>query len=446
MIPAEFIESLLASVDLRDLAGRYGELYGRGADPKQHCLFHLENTPSCAISAGRFYCFGCGKKGRTLDYLMQAEGVGFRQAVGMLADFAGVQMPGKPSPVAAPAPKSRAVPAAQKTETPMQASTEGGWAALINEGQQAYTAAIDADLGFLGRKYLQSRGIEPATARAFGLGYCDGDEAYAHKRKAREAAYVGGYKYYPQQCRITLPVRDLEGQIRGYVYRSVLPDEIKSINDCSSPFFQKSQLLFGFHESLQVIKKTNSVVVTEGPFDALIAYQHGLPVTVAALTSSLSTTQLQLVFSSADTVYLALDGDAPGQSGAERTAILAAPLLSGNRTLRWVQLPDGTDPAEFIADLGIEAFGGLCHAAPCAIQRLVANRIEEARDISGSTEIDLAGDECLGLLRPYLSQLPPGKTRTNLVTFLASVFCTPRTLERAFASLGLQLHQSAYQQ
>ncbi len=455
MIPREYIESLLAQIDLRDLASRYGQLHGNGAERKQLCVFHAESTPSLSIGPSRYYCYGCGSKGRAVDYLQKVESLGFREAVAALAQFAGFAPPQNSSlPAKSLAAKSLAAMVCTPQspsptpadDQPMIGPDSGAWAELLAFGQQAYVAGLADDP--IAQNYLRLRGICPETSAIFGIGATSRVPAVDefHTRSA-DAAKKGGYKFAtPHPCYLALPIRCADGLVRGFAYRAYCepgPGHTTHTNSASAPHFKKSQLLFGFHESLPVAKRVNAIVLVEGPFDALACHQHGLTSAAAALTRSLSAAQLELVFTAAETLYLSLDGDAPGQAGMEKTVLLAAPLLTGNRAIRWVQLPPETDPSDFIAAHGIEAFANLCRDSACGFQQLLANRIAAARQAAGTAPFDAASDECLGPLREQFSQLPDGATRTGLFQFLCAIFPNREPFKKALINLGLLPHQAS---
>jgi DNA primase len=344
------------SIDLLQLVGESMPLKRTGSSYKGLCPFHGEKTPSFHVfpASQTFKCFGCGKGGDVFTWVMETESLGFVDAMRLLAERAGVEMP------------------AQSEESRRAAKQAKTGRELLSEVQGYYLERLGGPDAAHAREYLESRGLGPAKA-IFGIGYMPGpgegqraDELVRWLRQrgaspdeAVELGLVfasqrGGY-FDRFRHRLSFPIHDERGRVVGFGGR-ILPGfeserEPKYLNSPESPLFSKRRLLFGLHQART--HKATRLVVMEGYTDVIMAQLAGVHGAVATLGTALTRQHATLLrrFSS-EGVILLFDGDAAGRRAAERAFHVLAPE---ELDARICLLPEGLDPADLVQQEGAEA-------------------------------------------------------------------------------------------
>src|SRR6218665_525605 len=283
-IPASFIQGLLARIDLGDIVCRYVTLKKGGANLMGLCPFHEEKSPSFSVSPAKqfYHCFGCGKSGDAISFLMAQAGLDFVEAVQDLARQAGLQVPEDNS---SPADKER--PAAAR---PKQAR--------LSEGLEKAAAAYRQHLHDTPHAiaYFKSRGVSGAIAERYGLGYApDGwrslascfarydDPLLAESGLVIVNAEDGGKRYDRFRNRVMFPIRNVKGECIGFGGRVLGQDKPKYLNSPETPVFHKGHELYGLFEARSAIHEQGYALVTEGYMDVVALAQRGFPNTVATL-------------------------------------------------------------------------------------------------------------------------------------------------------------------
>jgi len=359
-IPQNFIDELLARTDVVDVVGRHVPLRKAGANFSGLCPFHAEKTPSFTVSPSKqfYHCFGCGRNGNAIGFLMDHLGLGFVDAVTDLAQRAGLQVP---SDASGPMERERAAQARARRATLTEVLEKAG--AAWRRHLRASPRAID---------YLRSRGVSGEIARRFGLGYApDGWRALASVFADYNDPLLldsGLVIEQPAQGdtpprrhdrfrdRIMFPIRNVRGECIGFGGRVLDRGEPKYLNSPETPVFSKGRELYGLFEARQALRERGHALVTEGYMDVVALAQLGFPNAVATLGTACTADHLRLLFRFTDQVVFSFDGDAAGRRAARRALEAALPWVTDTRRVRFLFLPAEHDPDSFIREHGADAF------------------------------------------------------------------------------------------
>ena len=353
MIPNDFIQTLLARVDIVDVVDRYVPLKKAGANYTACCPFHSEKTPSFTVSPSKqfYHCFGCGAHGTAIGFLMEYGGKPFPDAVEELARDAGLEVPR----LITPAEDARRVQGQDLTGLLLHA------AKFYRTALKEAPRAID---------YLKDRGLTGPIAVRFGIGYAP-DEWQplarvfpAYQEQALETAGLviageAGKRYDRFRDRVMFPIHDANGRVVGFGGRVLDKGEPKYLNSPETPLFSKGRELYGLFQARQAIRAAGKVVVVEGYMDVVALAQHGVEYAVATLGTATTATHAQKLFRLTDTVVFCFDGDEAGRRAAWRALENALAWLADGKNAKFLFLPDGADPDDYIRRRGSAAFEGL---------------------------------------------------------------------------------------
>ncbi|MBN8508006.1 MAG: DNA primase, partial [Burkholderiales bacterium] len=383
MIPPAFVHELLSRVDIVDVVQRRVELKKAGINFKGLCPFHAERTPSFIVSPSRqtYHCFGCGAHGHALDFLMESGGLGFREAVGDLAQAVGLAVPDERDD---PGARERAHQEREQRATLHDVLARA--AEHYRQQLKAYPRAVD---------YLKGRGLSGEIARRFGLGYAPPgwrSLAGAFPRYddplLAEAGLViqqpaddgEGSRYDRFRDRIMFPIRSVKGEVIGFGGRVLGDGEPKYLNSPETPVFVKGRELYGLFEARQAIRAKGHALVVEGYMDVVALAQLGLPQAVATLGTACTPEHLHKLLRFTDAVVFAFDGDAAGRRAAARALEAALPLATDTRSLRFLFLPPEHDPDSFVREHGPQVFEqALADAVP--LSRLLIDQAAADADL-----------------------------------------------------------------
>jgi DNA primase len=355
------------AVDLVALVGEYLPLHRSGSKYKALCPFHDDHHPSLELNPERqsFKCWSCGAGGDIFDFVKDYERVEFPEALRMLAERAGVVLE---NPVAGPAPRGPS-----KTDLlAVLAWAEREFAAALAEARAASA-------------YVAGRGITPASAERFGLGYApdvrdwlgararrQGFTAEALERAGLSVPAADGARLTRERFRgrLIFPIRDLRGRTLGFGGR-ILPDVeralaaagqsvAKYLNSPETALFQKRRILYAADLARAAAREAGWVAVVEGYTDVIAAHQAGLANVVGTLGTALGDDHLLALRRLAERVVLVFDGDDPGQAAADRALEL---FLGHEVDVRVLTLPPRLDPCDFLLTEGGAAFRALVDRA-----------------------------------------------------------------------------------
>ena len=366
MIPNDFIQTLLARVDVVEVIDRFVPLKKAGANYVACCPFHSEKTPSFTVSPSKqfYHCFGCGAHGTAIGFLMEYGGKSFPDSVEELARDAGLEVPRS----ASPGEEARREQADDLTGLLLQA------AKFYRGALKDSPRAID---------YLRRRGLTGAIAARFGIGYAPDDwqplaSAFTryHDKGPETAGLVivgeGGKRYDRFRDRIMFPIHDASGHVVGFGGRVIGHGEPKYLNSPETPLFSKGRELYGLFQARPAIRSAEKVVVVEGYMDVVALAQHGVEYAVATLGTATTPVHAQKLFRLTDSVVFCFDGDEAGRRAAWRALENTLPMLADGKQARFLFLPDGEDPDDAIRARGKERFEAWVDSAMPLSEFLVA--------------------------------------------------------------------------
>ena len=290
-IPPAFLDELRARVGLAAVVGRRVKLTRAGREWKGCCPFHNEKTPSFYVNEdkGFYHCFGCGGHGDVIRFLTEAEGLSFPDAVAALAAEAGLELPGE-------SPQARA-----------RAAAAVGQHDIMAAAADLFTAQLASADGAAARTYLDRRGVDPATAAAFGLGFAADARARLRTALARfgdgklvEAGLLiapddGAREPYDRfRGRLMFPIRDPRGRVIGFGGRLLGAGEPKYLNSPDTALFDKGRTLYNFDRAAPRARKSGRLVVAEGYMDVIALAKAGIDA-VAPMGTALTDAQLALL-------------------------------------------------------------------------------------------------------------------------------------------------------
>lgn len=351
-IPREFIELLLAKIDIVDLINTQIPLRKKsGSNYFARCPFHNEKSASFSVSQTKqfYYCFGCGAHGNAVDFMMQHERLSFPEAIETLARQAGMEVP---RTAGQPIKKDDSLPALYE---------------LMTEVSQYYYEQMRNSQHAI--QYLKNRGISGQIAKQFMLGYAPPGfhnvldhfgKTETDKKKLLDTGLVikkdeGGY-YDRFRERIMFPIHDYRGRIIGMGGRIIEKGEPKYLNSPETALFQKGHELYGLHQALKANRKLEKVLVVEGYMDVVALFQHGITYAVATLGTATTGHHLHRLVRYTSEIIFCFDGDQAGRTAAARAMQVIFPLMQDNLQIRFLFLPDGEDPDSMVRAEGKPAF------------------------------------------------------------------------------------------
>jgi len=418
-IPQSFIQELLARVDVVEVVGRHVQLKKGGANFMGLCPFHGEKSPSFSVSPAKqfFHCFGCGKNGNAIGFLMEHAGMTFVEAVKDLAQNVGMQVPEED---VSPQDRERAAQQRQKQATLTDVLEKAGDSYRKNLRNSPQAVA-----------YLKGRGLSGEIAKQFGMGYApDGWRNlasvfpdYQDPLLAESGLVIVNQedgedekRYDRFRDRIMFPIRNVKGECIGFGGRVLGDGTPKYLNSPETPVFSKGRELYGLFEARNALRDVGYVLVTEGYMDVVALAQLGFPNAVATLGTACTTDHVQKLFRFTDSVVFSFDGDGAGRRAARKALEGALPYATDVRSVKFLFLPAEHDPDSYIREFGKEAF------AHCVTEAMPLSRflIEVARE-----NCDLHTAEGRAHMasnaKPMWMALPDGALKRQLLTEIAEL-------------------------
>jgi DNA primase len=351
----DFVREVVNHTDLVQLMEERGVALRRtGSTFKACCPFHSEKTPSFNVNPQRgfFHCFGCGTSGDAIRFLMLFERLTFAEAVTDLANKAGVEL------------------RHEGKSNQRKPDQEAGLNAL-QLASNFYQQQLQSLTGQNVRAYLDQRYVPTKWQERFQLGFAPDDWQRLHqhllgqKIPAQIQEQCGLVKMAEQQerrydrfrNRLIFPIRDARGRCIGFGGRVIRSeDQPKYLNSPETPYYRKSQVLYGLYEGLETIRQSRELIFVEGYLDVIRMHQCGFTQAVATCGTALTLEHLQLIRRHANSVILLFDGDTAGQKAALKNCQLFLPVPLDTYILT---LPENEDPDSFLQNIGGEAFSKL---------------------------------------------------------------------------------------
>ncbi|MFM7699045.1 MAG: DNA primase [Limnohabitans sp.] len=418
-IPQSFIQELVARADVVEVVGRYVQLKKGGANYMGLCPFHGEKSPSFTVSPSKqfFHCFGCGKNGNAIGFLMEHAGMSFVDAVKDLAQSYGMQVPEDESD---PMDRQRAAQNRQR---------QANLSDVLKKAADAYRKQLKDCVKAV--EYLKDRGLSGEIAKVFEMGYApDGWRSLASVFAdyqdpllvesglvIQSVSEKGEEKRYDRfRDRIMFPIRNVKGECIGFGGRIVGEGTPKYLNSPETPVFSKGRELYGLFEARQALRDSGYALVTEGYMDVVALAQLGFANAVATLGTACTTEHVQKLFRFTDAVVFSFDGDAAGRRAARKALDVALPYASDVRNVKFLFLPADHDPDSFIREHGKESFARLVSEAT-PLSRFM---VEVARE---GCDLDTAEGRSLLATQAKLlwTSLPEGVLKKQLISEFAEL-------------------------
>lgn len=352
MILPRSIEAVNEAAKIEEVVGDFVNLKRRGANYSGLCPFHNEKSPSFNVNPARniFKCFGCGKAGDPITFVMEHEQISYPEAIRFLAKKYRIEL-------------EETVSSDQQRQE--QQAIDSLY--LVNQFAQEYfqTQLFDTDKGrSVGLSYFKQRGFREDTIKKFGLGFAQSDMD-ALLRAGKQRGYstdmlkkLGLVTQYDRDFfreRVMFSIHNLTGKVIAFAGRimSKDPKQPKYINSPETEIYYKSKVLYGIYFAKKAIRQEDECLLVEGYTDVISLHQAGIENVVASSGTALTPDQIRLIKRFTNNIKIIYDGDAAGIKAALRGLDLA---LSEDMNVRLVLLPDQEDPDSYIQRVGSEAF------------------------------------------------------------------------------------------
>lgn len=345
MIPQETVSLILDTAKIEDVVGDYVTLKRRGANYVACCPFHNEKTPSFYVSPskGIYKCFGCGKSGTAVGFVMEEEHCSYVEALRYLAKKYHIEIQEEEE-------SAEEIARRQRSESLL----------LVSEfAEKFFVSQLDTDEGrAVGRAYFRKRGLEDETVRKFGLGW-----APSGRTALVDAALAAGYKMeyllaagvavrHDDETvsdkfreRVMFPVHSVSGRVVAFSGRTLRSDNpAKYVNSSETEIYIKSRNLLGIYFAKSEMSRLDECILVEGNIDMVMMHQLGIRNVVASCGTSLTVEQIRLIRKFTENVTIMYDGDSAGIHAALRGITM---VLSEGMNVKVVLLPDGDDPDSF---------------------------------------------------------------------------------------------------
>ena len=387
-IPSAFLDELVARSDIVDVVSDYVTLTPKGGSYWGLCPFHGEKTASFHVLPDRqlYHCFGCGKGGGVISFVMELENLPYVDAVRLLAKRAGMEFP----------------------ERDMDESSRRKRAKLLalnKEAARFFHSQLHSPIGREGLEYLRGRGLSKGIMTRFGLGFAPESwdsliKAMAQKGFDKGALLDAGLAVSNQKGgiydrfrnRVMFPIIDLRGDVIGFGGRVLGDATPKYLNSPDSPVFNKSRNLFALN--LAKTTKLGRIVLTEGYMDTISLYQAGFDCAVASLGTALTADHAKLLSRFTKEVVICYDADTAGIQAANR----AIPLLEKTGLkVRVLRVTGAKDPDEFIRKFGPDAFSRLLDQSENYVEYNL-RQIQSKYDLSDPVQKTEFARESAGML------------------------------------------------
>ena len=351
-IPSDFIQDLLARVDIVDVINSRVPLKKAGREYKACCPFHNERTPSFYVNPQKqfYHCFGCGESGTAVSFLMKYANYQFREAIEELASGVGMEVP----------QGQQGRPVTGEFDRLLE---------LMSQVQGRYKNELHRSDTSEAREYLKGRGITRESSLKYGIGWAPNEwnfllEKFGGNVHGRDLLERCGLiikndkgRYYDRfRGRIMFPIEDRRGRVIAFGGRVIGDDVPKYLNSPETPLFKKSNELFGMHLALTPIRKAGKVLIVEGYTDVVGLSQSGVEYSVATLGTATTPYHVRELFRTANELVFCFDGDDAGRTAAWRAMESVIPMLYDGKMVSFVFLPQGQDPDSMIKEEGREKF------------------------------------------------------------------------------------------
>jgi DNA primase len=435
LISDDIVDRVRQATDIVSIVRETVQLKKSGAGMTGLCPFHREKTPSFHVNPEKqiFKCFGCGVGGDVFSFIMKTDGLGFGEALRLLAERANIQLPQREYDPAEKGEKTRLYEV-------------NAWAA-----ESFHRCLIDRPMGKPALDYLLGRGLTMDTIKHFSIGYAPDmwdamvkggarkgyDEDLLARAGLLSSSEQSDRRYDRFRNRVMFPIYDAQDRAIGFGARCLDGSEPKYLNSPETPLFSKGRTLYAIDRAKTALREERKVIIVEGYMDAVMAHQHGVRQTVGVLGTALSRDHVKVLRRFVDEAVLLFDADNAGQSAASRSIdAFAAEELA----VRVAVIPDGLDPDEFLEQRGVEAFNALIAAAVDGLT-FKLDRVLTALP-AGSTSAGVPMARALDDVLATVAQMPNPVARAQEVRKLAArTGLTERAIGERLEALVVQQTQ-----
>lgn len=411
------VREVKSRLNITDIVADYVPLKRTGNTYWGKCPFHSEKTPSFSVSEERqtFHCFGCGKGGDIFTFIMEMEGLDFREALERLAVQAGVKLSGR-----------------KRSSGRRDAIND-----INNAALSFFRRSLESRGGTPARAYLERRAIPKLTADDFELGWAPsswdsllselGRLGFDGRKVVESGLAIEGTRgpYDRFRGRVIFPIRDSFGRLIGFGGRILDGEGAKYLNSPESPVFNKRNNLYLLDRAKSAMRTKGSAILVEGYLDAIRAHMTGFPNTVASLGTSLTENQASLIKRMTNLCYICYDPDIAGQEAALRGMYI---LQKQGVEVRVVMLPDGKDPDDILSEPnGTTVFSGLLKNA---LSLPVYHTVVRSRDMEVPEKTAAAREDLL----EGLASLSPFEVSPHISVISEMLGLFPHELNREIAA------------
>lgn len=353
-IPKETVDQIIQQADIVEVVGDFVTLKKKGQNMWAPCPFHNEKSPSFSVSPvkGIYKCFGCGKAGNSVQFIMDVEGIGYVEALKYLARKYAIEIEEEATPELTQAQSDR------ESQYIVSDFAKNYFQDILLNHEQGKS---------IGLPYLQERGLSQVTIKKFELGYSleswDGLTSQALKQGFQKqylestglTIFKDDKQYDRFRARVMFPIHNLSGRVVGFGGRTLKANDKtpKYVNSPESEIYHKSDILYGLYQAKQAVRNQDNCFLVEGYLDVLSLSQGGIENVVASSGTSLTENQIKLIGRYTQNITVLYDGDAAGIKASLRGIDL---ILEGGLNVSVVLFPDKEDPDSYIRKVGDTAF------------------------------------------------------------------------------------------
>ncbi len=412
-VPRSFVDEILARTDIAEIIGHYIRLVPAGKEFKALCPFHSEKTPSFTVVPDKqfYHCFGCGKNGSAIGFLMDYANMDFVEAVEELAHRLGLKVP--------------------REAGDRRSGADSDHAAIFEMLDRANRFFRNGLRRFdIAKEYLKGRGLGGEIARDFQIGFAPsgweemlselGKDASARDLLVAAGLAIrrdDGHFHDRFRNRITFPIHDTRGRVAGFGARIIGPGEPKYLNSPETRVFHKGRELYGLWRLRRPgVVRPKRLLVVEGYMDVVGLSRSGVEGSVATLGTAATPDHVRSLFRFTSDVVFCFDGDEAGRRAAWKALENTLPAMHGeDRQVRFLFLPEGEDPDSLARLEGSEAFERRLQHDAIEMSRFLFDHLEEGLSLHSAE----GRSRLVARLLPLIRRIPSGPYRRQLEMQLA---------------------------
>lgn len=434
-IPESFIQEVLSRVNIVEIIqAAKVPIQKAGTNYMACCPFHHDKTPSFSVNQAKqfYHCFGCGVHGDAIDFLKEFSGLSFVEAIEQLAQSVGLEVPQEGGVI--------------KKVDPTLYQLMFDVADFYHQNLKHHPASAAAVT------YLKNRGLTGEIAKEYGLGFAPPGwdnvlSTFGQTEKDQEALQRVGLIIKNEhnqtwdrfRYRIMFPIRDPKGHVVGFGGRTLEETNSKGpkyLNSPETPLFHKSECLFGLYELLKKHPKISRIILVEGYMDVIALAQHNILGALATLGTAITEQHLKKLFHYSTNVVFCFDGDKAGRQAALKTLHSLLTLMQDGYDIKFVFLPEGSDPDSYIRQQGVAAFEGLLNRGLPLSEYFFGTILQQVEPCSIDTRAKF-----VNIAKPLLSKLPKSVFKEMMFHKLSDIVSVARNMVE---SEGRDTYERAY--